>query len=105
MWELLFTHDEIQKLSAFNLELQARAATVAFSAKEAFYKCQFPLTESWIDFLDVAVDIFDQKPGNGAFRIRPIREIPAQLADLELSGRFLIESGIVVTGISFRAVR
>ena len=31
------------------------AASEIFGAKEAFYKAQFPLTRSWVDFTDVRV--------------------------------------------------
>lgn len=32
-------------------------STLIFSAKEAFYKCQYPLTHQWLGFLDVSIEI------------------------------------------------
>ena len=33
-----------------------RWATLAFAVKEAFYKCQYPLTGEWLDFTDIEID-------------------------------------------------
>ena len=46
-------------------------ATLFFSAKESFYKCQYPLTQQWVGFQDVEVERTDKAlltvaPTNGA---------------------------------------
>lgn len=48
---------------------QARWATTIFSAKEAFYKFQYPLTRQWLDFTDVEITFADA----GRFSVRVLR--------------------------------
>jgi 4'-phosphopantetheinyl transferase EntD len=36
---------------------RAEAATILFGAKEAFYKYQYSLTRTWLDFKDVTVSV------------------------------------------------
>ena len=48
------TAGEMEALTSMPPLLVAR---LIFSAKEAFYKCQFYQTREWLDFLDVAVDL------------------------------------------------
>ena len=52
--------------------------TLAFSAKEAFYKCQHPLTGVFLDFLDVWVRIDVTGSRAGSFAVMPVNE--AQMA-------------------------
>lgn len=50
---ILFTPAERAWLVALPAEERADAATTVFSAKEAFYKAQHPLTRRWVGFQDV----------------------------------------------------
>jgi|GEM_PF-2746953 len=45
--------------------------TIAFSAKEAFYKAYFPLTEEFVDFPDVHICLTPRSPKSGEFAISP----------------------------------
>lgn len=79
--------------------LQSRMATVIFSAKEAFYKCQYALTRSWLGFEDARVEVIDDSfavsvvnPRAAIHRVAP-----------SFAGRFLFAEDIVVTGISMKA--
>lgn len=45
---------------------QGRIATMFFSAKEAFYKCQYGMTGRMLDFQDVELDL---DPASGTFRL------------------------------------
>lgn len=67
-----------------------------FSAKESVYKAWFPLTHRWLDFADVAVTI---DPAAAAFRVRPLGNLPQKFAQIlsQLSGRFLMHNGIILT--------
>ncbi len=53
LWPTLFTERERDYFHSVDPVLVAIEATTFFSAKEAFYKCQFPLTKSWVGFQDV----------------------------------------------------
>ncbi len=55
LWPLVLSADERHWLRRQPAAEQIRWATAVFSAKEAFYKFQYPLTGQWLDFLDVEV--------------------------------------------------
>jgi len=55
LWPTLFTEKEVDYFSALASEKVARETTLFFSAKEAFYKCQYPLTHQWVGFQDVEI--------------------------------------------------
>jgi 4'-phosphopantetheinyl transferase EntD len=77
---------------------QAFAATV-FSAKEAFFKAQFPLTGTWLDFHDVEVEIAE-----GEFRAHtrdPITHLPT--ANPPPLGRYQLQDGYILAGYGLPA--
>ena len=55
LWPTLFTEREAEYFRSLPPERVALETTLFFSAKESFYKCQYPLTESWVGFQDVEV--------------------------------------------------
>jgi 4'-phosphopantetheinyl transferase EntD len=55
LWPTLFTEKEVDYFSSLAPEKIARETTLFFSAKEAFYKCQYPLTHQWVGFQDVEI--------------------------------------------------
>jgi len=60
LWPTLFTEREADYLSSLAPDTVALEATLFFSAKESFYKCQYPLTQEWVGFQDVEVVRTDQ---------------------------------------------
>jgi 4'-phosphopantetheinyl transferase EntD len=60
LWELVFTSTERDFLTQLTPELAAVNSTIIFSAKECFYKLQYPLTKIYIDFKDVEIFIEDE---------------------------------------------
>ncbi|NRA28514.1 MAG: 4'-phosphopantetheinyl transferase superfamily protein [Opitutales bacterium] len=52
LWGTLFTKNEQRYLTSLPVGEQQRSATLFFSAKEAFFKYQFPLTQAWVGFHD-----------------------------------------------------
>ena len=64
----------------------ALAATLLFSAKEAAFKAQFPLTGLWIDYRDVALRILT----NG---------FSLQVQGVPLTGRWRTANGLFVTTV------
>jgi len=68
---------------------------LVFSAKEAFYKCQFPLTHRLLEFRDVEIEL---PPRDGRFSVTVLkRDWPKDLARLD--GRFAFDSGRVLCGV------
>ena len=69
LWPTLFTEREADYLSSLAPDTVALETTLFFSAKESFYKCQYPLTKEWVGFQDVAITRTDQH----ALAIAPTR--------------------------------
>jgi 4'-phosphopantetheinyl transferase EntD len=59
LWDLLFTENEKKYLSGLSDEESLLQSTVIFAVKEAFYKFQHPLTNTFLDFLEVEVVLPD----------------------------------------------
>lgn len=60
LWPTLFTEKEADYFSSLAPDTVALETTLFFSAKEAFYKCQYPLTQEWVGFQDVEITRTDQ---------------------------------------------
>ena len=87
---------EVAWLDARGSEERSRYAALIFSAKEAFYKCQYSVTEGWLGFRDAWVEI-----GEGTFTIRltdPESALPGELH--ELSGAYRFDEPYVYTAIA-----
>ena len=61
LWPTLFTEREAGYFRSLTPEKVAMETTLFFSAKESFYKCQYPLTQSWVGFQDVEVVRTDEQ--------------------------------------------
>lgn len=55
LWPTLFTEKEANYFSSLSPDAVPLETTLFFSAKESFYKCQYPLTQKWVGFQDVEV--------------------------------------------------
>ncbi|HEX8376310.1 MAG TPA: 4'-phosphopantetheinyl transferase superfamily protein [Pedobacter sp.] len=55
IWDLVFTDNEQEFLRRNHTQDSELYSTVIFSAKECFYKLQFPITKTYIDFKDVEI--------------------------------------------------
>lgn len=96
LWPQLMRDEEVSLLLQVS-ELQREVnASLIFSAKEAFYKAQYPITYGWINFDDVAVEL-----GEHSF-ILTLRNTALPIAQhaLEFGGRFWIGSHEVVTALA-----
>lgn len=74
-------------------------AKVIFSAKEAVYKCQYPLTREFLGFHGVAVRL-----GDGLFTAVFQQDVADFRRGDSISGRYLIEDSVVATACAL-AVR
>ena len=57
LWDLVFTENEKNYLSGLSEKEVLIQSTAIFSAKEAFYKFQYPITQTFLDFLDVELTV------------------------------------------------
>jgi 4'-phosphopantetheinyl transferase EntD len=105
LWPQICTAVEARWLEARPEPERSPAAAVIFSAKEAFYKCQYGLAGEWLDFHDIEIAIEDPwQPGEreaGTFRVWPTRpDRLAGLSDHSPIGRFQVEGDLVLAGIA-----
>jgi 4'-phosphopantetheinyl transferase EntD len=88
---------------------QAAAILLLFSAKEAFYKSQYPLTAEWLDFSDVRVALDAWRPPAGAtaggFEIQPMRPVKvAGQAALPIRGKYRFHEEFVSAAVVLHAM-
>jgi 4'-phosphopantetheinyl transferase EntD len=91
---VICTPREREWLAAAPSATRQRLRTLLFSAKEAVYKCQYPLTRRMLDFLDLELEI---EPELGRFQVHPVA-VDAQLSDIteHLACRFRWSGGLVI---------
>jgi 4'-phosphopantetheinyl transferase EntD len=103
LWATICTQGEIAWLRSLPVSEQAAAVTLIFSAKEAFYKCQYPLTRERLGFLDAVVEAA-APASEGTFSIRSTRRIAFEdYAIMPLQGRYLFHEEEVTAGIALPA--
>ena len=104
IWRHAFTAAETARFAAAPVAARELLAAIAFSAKEAFYKCQFAVTGLWLDYCNVSVATRSDGSGGGTFSIRAANERARwSLRDRETTGRYRVADGLVLTGIAMRA--
>ncbi len=97
LWPQIFTSREQSWIQTLPSDQQDRSATLLFSAKECFYKYQYPLTKLWVGFEDVEIEaslVEDE------FKIYLLKDVPP-LGKIKttFSGHFLYHSNHVFTVI------
>jgi 4'-phosphopantetheinyl transferase EntD len=95
LWRRICTPEELALLQAQDEQSAQAAATLIFSAKEAFYKSQYTLTQEWLGFADLNVTI--EADGFTVQATRSLR-IAAQLPG-PWRGHYRREAGLVITGV------
>jgi len=100
LWSKVLTQTESEWLLTFPSYRRPRMARLAFSAKESFYKAQFPLTHSFLDFHDVEVAVDE---GSSTFDVRIVGGATATAAFGPWRGRYADSAGMVLTGIALPA--
>jgi 4'-phosphopantetheinyl transferase EntD len=75
LWQTICVADESAWISALAPGERAAAVTLLFSAKEAFYKCQYPLVRERLSFHDLCVSVAAWGQDHGVFSVRPARSI------------------------------
>jgi 4'-phosphopantetheinyl transferase EntD len=101
LWSSICVSLEIDWLRSLPKSQQSAAATLIFSAKEAFYKCQYPLLRERLTFHDARLEVFAWGDDRGAFRIHLTRSSAlAEHAVLPLQGQYLFHEEFVTTGVA-----
>ena len=95
LWEQVLTNVELHRLLALPTPRRNEMATIIFCAKEAFYKCQYQVTASWLGFEGAEVSV-----GEGRFVLRLLDTVGSLVQGQEFTGRFEVVESLVVTGIA-----
>ncbi len=109
IWATICTETETAWLASLPPPHRAPGVALLFSAKEAIYKCQYPLTGEWLDFHDLEALPGTFAPGRGQLILRTTRalKIHARIAatcstearsDEIFTVQYLFHEGFVTTG-------
>jgi 4'-phosphopantetheinyl transferase EntD len=80
---------------------RAAAVTLIFSAKEAFYKCQYPIVRERLSFHDARVQVVGWGAADGVFNIHATRDIAMSTRTvLPMQGRYRFHEAFVTAGIA-----
>ena len=69
LWPAICTPAELERLQSLPVSAQLQAAALTFAAKEAFFKCQYPLAAERFDFSEVQLQDADWQSETGHFEI------------------------------------
>ncbi len=111
LWSQVLLPAETDWLESRPATEQVKVATLMFSAKEAFYKCQYEVTGQWLEFKDVTVDLTGrEKAGDscdwrsGSFTVRPVARVKLFEHDNRpVTGRFACTNERVLTALAIAA--
>jgi 4'-phosphopantetheinyl transferase EntD len=98
LWSRICAPPELERLAALDSVTAQHQAALIFASKEAFYKCQYPLTKAWVGFEDVVIDV---DSANAAFRVKPQKPLPLNSDWVQtFPGHFLFRDQWVIAGIA-----
>lgn len=104
VWPAILGPGEAAWLASLPAPQQAAAAALIFSAKEAFYKCQYPMVGERLEFQDLVVEPLGWGSSSADFKVHATRRLKfADRAALPLLGRYLFHEGFVSAGIGVPA--
>jgi 4'-phosphopantetheinyl transferase EntD len=94
LWSFVLTADERAALEREPVESRGLLAKVVFSAKECFYKAQYPLTRQFLSFQQVRITLI---PALGQFIAERV-DVGSEMS--RCLGRYSIDGVLLVTGIA-----
>jgi 4'-phosphopantetheinyl transferase EntD len=98
VYDTIARPDEMPVMAALATERpDVRWDRLMFSAKESVYKAWFPVARRWLGFGEAAVEFVPEEGMSGTFSAR-ILQSGAPIT--RMSGRWTIESGLVLTAIT-----
>lgn len=94
IWNLISTEEEIERISR-NKHLEGQVIQFLFSAKEAVYKCLFPITRKPLEFRDVRI-LMDNQNKNFSVEIRNKSNL-CVLGEFEIVGTYFKNNCHIIT--------
>jgi 4'-phosphopantetheinyl transferase EntD len=101
LWPSVLRDEERAHLARLPSADRLRVASLMFSAKECYYKLQYPLTGQFLDFSAATIGI-DTESGTFTVTVRQDAGSAFHVGDV-LPGRFACREGLVVTGMELSA--
>jgi 4'-phosphopantetheinyl transferase EntD len=99
LWSFVLTPAERAALDREAPERQGLLAKLMFSAKECFYKAQYPLTRRFLGFQQVQITL--DQPMIGRFQARLLDDTQQGGAEMSVClGRYIMDAGLLLTGIA-----
>jgi 4'-phosphopantetheinyl transferase EntD len=101
LWGHICIPAELAWLDSLPVRDRACAATLIFSVKEAFYKCQYPVTRERLTFADLCVALPEPTSGGSSGAVAAVLATPTRpiAAGLEsFRGTYRIMGGLIAAG-------
>ena len=96
LWPRVLGDEEQEWLAGMPPEHRPQWATVIFSAKEAWYKCQNPVTGWWLEFHEARIRVTERSAGD------PVFDLSVDSRGMQLAGRGGLRDGIACTAFAWR---
>lgn len=104
IWPTIARGEELVWVRSLPVDEQPAAITLLFAAKEALYKCQYPLVGEWLDFHDLRVEAGGGGGSAGTFAVSATRSIKfARRVPLPVMGRYLFHENFVSAAVAVPA--
>lgn len=106
LWPSICTGAELERLRQLDPESRIRAAALTFAAKEAYFKCQYPLTGEFLGFEAVQLDAIEAR--SARFRVLPqqgrlLARASGSAAAVPLEGRYRLHGPLLTAVIALPA--
>jgi 4'-phosphopantetheinyl transferase EntD len=101
LWGFTLCEEEREALSSAARKERVRLASIMFSAKECYYKLQYTLTRTFLEFSAVAVRVDVDRDAFSIFVRQRVGDMFRE-GDV-LGGRFVLHDGIVITAMEVAA--
>ncbi len=103
LWPSICTCAELERLRQLDPESRIRAAALTFAAKEAYFKCQYPLTHELLGFEAVQLD--DIEVHGARFRVLPrqgrlLAGPSGTVAAAPLEGRYRLHGAFITAALA-----
>jgi len=93
---LIARKEEIEKLANGWSSSAPHPDRILFSAKESTYKAWYPLTNRWLDFDAVRIDLVAE---HGSFDVTVLGGCCVGVGSLKFSGRYMVRNGLILTAV------
>ena len=104
LWPAICRPEERAWLGSLRASERAPGVTLLFSAKEAFYKAQYPLVRQSLDFHDLKIEVREWGGLKGSFEVRAARRLAiASQIPLPLTGQYLLHEQYASAGVALPA--